>query len=822
GCVGNNYHDYADRVNDCNTDCTCTDNTCASPMVTANDPRCTECQTDNDCNALDKTYCVGDLVKQDDGRCNNFSCTAVTSTLSDCNNLDKDYCDGSLIKHDDGQCANSSCVTNITIISDCDALDNNTCVGTQIKHNDYSCSTTIVQCALVNSTPVGPDCNDGKYCNGQEACLNATCLPGTTVNCSSNNLAGISQCDYNPDGNSRTKDFFAEFISTCDEGNDRCTTGMVVLTHYCDITCGANWDATHICAETECNSNDGCYSGTYRDYINVPKTPSSDCTCSANVCNVYVERVTDVDGDLYDTQCDQDCNDNNQLINPGLSDICDGLDNDCNPLTQDGSGEVAPLNSKQAGVCLDSRKSCISGGWQDDYSTITGYGAEVCDGLDNNCNGSADEGLEFRLYYRDNDHDGYGTLPGVNACQNPDPINYVLIEGDCNDTNVNVNPGKVEICNNVDDNCDGQTDEELFRFVNCGFNLRGLQEQYCNYGSWENGVFPCDDPDECVMNTSELRACSSDVGECKVGNETYSCDLDLVSGNYRWFALGDCESTGVLPKIAGILPKPEATSTCTAADLDGKDNDCNGVVDDGLCMVNVPAGEFKQGCEPTYQTCNSLVSDDVPAHTVNLDSYSIDKYEVSNGQYKQCVVKGVCSEPSDKSSLTKPDYYDNYQNYPVMNVTWQQANDYCNWAGKGLPTEAEWEKAAKGASPSHNTYPWGASPLPSCTFVNYNISCVGDTWPVDNTPGTPQNVSLNGAVNMTGNVSEFVRDYYNPTYYSEAPYQNPTGPVNGTERVTRGGFYSTTTPNKLKLTTYGRVSAIESFKGKGYGLRCKK
>jgi formylglycine-generating enzyme required for sulfatase activity len=205
-------------------------------------------------------------------------------------------------------------------------------------------------------------------------------------------------------------------------------------------------------------------------------------------------------------------------------------------------------------------------------------------------------------------------------------------------------------------------------------------------------------------------------------------------------------------------------------------------------------------------------------HTVYLEAFYMDIYEVTNAVYAKCVQAGVCTAPGETSSDSRSSYYGNseFDNYPVIYVDWQQAQTFCKWRAARLPSEAEWEKAARGGL-GGKSYPWGdESPLCQKGVANGakfddNQNCnATDTEPVGSY--APNGYGL---FDIAGNVWEWVADWY--AGYSGAGSDNPTSPDSGSFRVLRGGGWNS---NELSLRASSRYNYDPVFRSDDFGFRC--
>ena len=226
---------------------------------------------------------------------------------------------------------------------------------------------------------------------------------------------------------------------------------------------------------------------------------------------------------------------------------------------------------------------------------------------------------------------------------------------------------------------------------------------------------------------------------------------------------------------------------------------------DGAPMAIVPAGEFMMGS-------NQGDDDEKPAHRVNLDAFYMDTYEVTVGQYAKFLEATGLESPKEWNTMNKPQH----QKRPVVYVDWADAATYCKWAGKRLPTEAEWEKAARGTD--GRVYPWGNEP-PTRLHANFGK----ENWN-DHAALTPVGIledgkSPYGIYDMAGNVWEWTSDWYDKNYYKNSPAQNPKGAASGEYKVIRGGSWYF---NPRYLRSANRLNSKPAGRHNGNGFRCAK
>jgi serine/threonine-protein kinase len=226
---------------------------------------------------------------------------------------------------------------------------------------------------------------------------------------------------------------------------------------------------------------------------------------------------------------------------------------------------------------------------------------------------------------------------------------------------------------------------------------------------------------------------------------------------------------------------------------------------DGMRLLYVPAGEFLMGASPSDPEASER---EKPLHAVFLDAYWIDQIEVTNRMYRMCVNAGICPTPQRGSEFDDPDLID----HPVAWVDWQAAAIYCQWAGRRLPTEAEWEKAARG--PDERTFPWGSSAIAGhlLNFADRNLdedwadSSVNDGYEYGAPVGSyPAGAGPYGALDMAGNVWEWVSDWYDPGYYLDTVVENPAGPLSSPtgQHPVRGGSFLSNARNVRVAYRYG-------------------
>jgi len=370
----------------------------------------------------------------------------------------------------------------------------------------------------------------------------------------------------------------------------------------------------------------------------------------------------------------------------------------------------------------------------------------------------------------------------------------------------------------------------------------GITDSYCGAGGGSCQNCTTTSGTACANGTCESLTCQDNDGDnhgvdCLAGDD--ACDSD----GQNWTVAGcaacaDGDGDGYrgtgcdLPEDSCDEDDQNWTASgcanCTDADGDslrGTDCDLAADCDDnapgvGECHANgcpigwahIPAGDFQMGCN-SGELGGTCETDEQPRHTVTLTAYCIQKTEVSLAMYRSCRTAGACtSTPNDTGTSELCNWTTTSagrESHPINCLPWLDSREYCQaWLGGDFPTEAQWEKGARGASPDQRMYPWGDSPGPGCSYSNFNqcySATAPQTWPVGYL-SSGNGDSPYGLMDMAGNVWEWMLDTYDDNIYNDCA-SGCTDPVNsGTSSANKvirgGGFYHSD-------TIYQRVTGRE-------------
>ena len=384
--------------------------------------------------------------------------------------------------------------------------------------------------------------------------------------------------------------------------------------------------------------------------------------------------------------------------------------------------------------------------------------------------------------------------------------------------------GPLDICGGVvADNGDGTgtytvTPNEVEGGLSCLVSLTVTDSMAASVA--QNSIVDVTEDNKAPVNNAPANASgdkftliSFDISPTDADVPAQSLSCSIVTNDCGGGALNGC----VFEWVPGLGDEFDACDVVTVVNDGFADSvEVTTTVTVGIDMVYIPSGCFDMG-----DSFSEGGSNELPVHNVCITSaFEMSRHEVTVGEYKACVAAGGCTAPANMNSFTRANYYDEasglYDNYPVIYVNWFDAEDYCSWIGGRLPTEAEWEYAARGGL-TGKRYPWGDAI--SGTDANYWDS--GDPWDNDTSPVEYYAPNGYGLYDMAGNVWEWVNDWYDQDYYQycedNSIVNDPQGPTAGTSHVLRGGCW---VGGSNGVRASDRSYLGPGSWGSAYGFRC--
>ena len=701
--------------------------------------------------------CEGDGDCADRERCKDGVCVAIECTHSgDCPS--------------GKYCVDGFCINNVACQSDADCvdptpvcdLDSGLCVDCVPDCIGKCCGQDGCGAACDdNCADTGQTCNDqscecegvcqpdcaGKQC-GPDGC-GETCAPGCDPDQFCDGQGRCASVGCASDGDC------TEPTPICDVGNRVCVQCLISQDCEVDQICSGG-----LCAqESKCTDNGQC---------------EMSQICLEGDCVAGCESNRDCPGELTclpDEGPNGLCAECEQVGDCGAGQTCENFqcvahctnDNHCTP-------QYCDQATHDCVVCTDDAH-CAAGEICESFSCREGCR------LDDDCpSGHCDLNSNICLECLSNDDCPLGSV-----CIGQQCVVGCTGDRDC--------PGDLQCDLDLGDH---GTCVECVDDLGCQAGYRcvvGLCEFFCT------GDGDCADP---------RPACGGD-GVCVECTTSDHCAEGTICVSQ--VCLPGCASDRDCPPLMVCNPDQGDHGGCvecnTDADcLSGYTCDGDRCIIEGTEMVRLPGGNFVRGSD-----AGEGETDEEPESTVVVPTFYMDRTEVTNDQYRACVQSGNCSAPLDRAAYDNPAL----GNHPVTYVSWDQASSFCSWMDKSLPTEARWERAARGTV-DEREYPWGAG-SPDCSRANY-LGCHGQTRAVGSTPA---GASAEGVYDLAGNVYEWVYDRYGETYYTDGGTDDPFGPTEGDYRGIRGGGYDSPASN---IRTANRAGRMPDTADPDVGFRC--